>query len=91
MSSNQTIEQKYVALNKTCVGWKDIMILLDVSEAKAKRTLRELKKKYSDNFFMKSIEVPLSIIESDLICMGLNPGKITKAYKLIIEKDTIRK
>lgn len=91
MSTNQIIEQKYIALNKTCIGWKDISILLDISETQAKLLFTKLKKEHSNCEFVRKSEIPFSLVEDKLISCGLNPAKITKAYKLIIEKDTIRK
>ena len=87
MSTSQLIEQKYVALNKSCIGWKDIAVLLDVSERKAKDIFAALKKKH-DNPYITSTSIPMSLIEEDLMNYGMNPSKITKAYKLEMKKGS---
>jgi len=87
MSTSQLIEKKYVALNKSCIGWNDISILLDVPPNTAKNIFTKLKKKHQDNEYVRKDSIPMSLIEQELINYGMDPAKIIKAHKLEMKKE----
>ena len=84
MITNQLIEKKFKIINKSCIGWEDIKVLLDLkTDSAAKITFRKFKSNHRENPYISKRTIPLSIIEKDLANMGVNFNRIIKLYSLI--------